>query len=190
MPAGLALLGVFLGLLFSFFLPFQRSSTMRVLITQPNAAGLDPYTAIKSTERVASSLSELIYTTTFFDNVLSQSKAIDASAFPQDERDRRKVWRKTIETAIAPGTGIMSVTAFHVDPAQARLIVEAVAREMATQVPNFFGYNIRVQIIDAALDSRWFARPHFLQNGLIGMLVGGLIGLTIILVRSLRRLTE
>jgi capsular polysaccharide biosynthesis protein len=190
LPVGLALTGGILGVLFSFLLPFQRASTVRVFITQPNAAGLDPYTAIKSTERVASSLSELIYTTTFFDNVLSQAKEIDPTHFPQDDQDRRELWRKTIETSITPGTGIMTITAFHVDPSQARLIVDGVAREMATQTPTYFGYNIRVQIIDAPLDSRWFARPKFGENAFIGAAIGGLLGMMLILMRMLRRIGE
>lgn len=190
LPFGLGCIGLVLGVLFSFLLPFQRASTMRVLITQPSAAGLDPYTAIKSTERVASSLGELVYTTTFFDNVLSQTKQIDLSYFPQDEQDRRKLWRRTIETSIAPGTGIMTMSAFHRDPAQARLIVDGVAREMARQTPNYFGYNIRVQIIDAPLDSRWFARPQFGQNTLIGLGAGFLLGLVLLLMRGVRNLAE
>lgn len=190
LPLGLAVIGLVLGILFSFLLPFQRASTMRVLITQPSAAGLDPYTAIKSTERVASSLSELVYTTTFFDNVLSQNKEIDTSYFSQDEQDRRNLWRKTIETSIAPGTGIMEISAFHRDPAQARLIVDGVAREMATQTPNYFGYNIRVQIIDAPLDSRWFARPQFGANALIGLAAGLLLGIVLMLMRNLRGIGE
>ncbi len=190
LPVGLAVLGLVFALLFSLILPFQRSSTVRVLITQPTASGLDPYTAIKSTERVASSLSELIYTTTFFDNVLSANAEIDKTYFPQDEYDRRRLWRQSIETAVTPGTGIMSLSAFHRDPAQARLIVDGVAREMATQTPTYFGYNIRVQIIDAPLDSRWFARPEFVQNGALGAGLGALLGLTIILWRTLRRMIE
>ncbi len=183
LPLGLAVMGLVLALLFSLLLPFQRASTMRVLITQPSAAGLDPYTAIKSTERVASSLAELIYTTTFFDSVLSQAKGVDANYFPQDEQDRREAWRKTIETSITPGTGIMTVSALHRDPAQARLIVDAVTRQMAAQTPNYFGYNMRVQIIDAPLDSRWFVRPQFGQNGLVGFMIGLLFGLILVLVR-------
>ncbi len=190
LPIGLAIVGAVLGLLFSFLLPFQRSSAVRVFITQPSATGLDPYTAIKSTERVASSLSELVYTTTFFDNVISQSKNIDGTYFPQNEYDRRKLWRDTVETSITPGTGIMSIMAFHRDAAQARLIADAVAREMATQVPNYFGYNIRIQIIDAPLDSRWFARPRFAQNASIGGLAGLLLGVMTLLLRALRRAGE
>ena len=61
----MAILGAGLALLFSLITPLQYSSTVRVLIIQPNATGLDPYTAIKSTERIATSLSELVYTSTF-----------------------------------------------------------------------------------------------------------------------------
>jgi len=53
----LTLLGALLALGASFAQPLRYSSTERVLITQTNATGLDPYTAIKSTERIAQNLS-------------------------------------------------------------------------------------------------------------------------------------
>lgn len=84
----------------------------------------------------------------------------------------------------------MTISAFHRDAAQARLVVDGVAREMATQTPNYFGYNIRVQIIDAPLDSRWFARPQFGQNALIGLAAGLLLGIVLALMRGLRTLGE
>lgn len=179
-----ALLG-FAGLVFALvvtlFIPRAYSSTVRVLITQPNVTGLDPYTATKSTERIASTLSELVYTTTFFDNTLAQAKAFDATFFPTDERDRRKAWRKTIETATTPGTGIMTVTAYHPDRAQAQVLVDAATRELAVEAPNFFGYSARVQVIDSPLPSRWFARPAYLMDALFGLLLGLFVGVAWVL---------
>lgn len=161
---------------------------MRVFITQPSAAGLDPYTALKSTERIAVSLSELIYTTTFFDNALSRVSGLERGYIPDTERARRKWWRKTITTSIVPGTSLMTVTAFHVDPAQARLLAEAVAREIVAQVPNYFGYNIRAQIMDTPLDSRWFVRPYFFTNGFIGAALGALLGFIFVLLSQARKI--
>ena len=152
-----------------------------MLITQPNVAGLDPYTATKSTERIASTLSELVHTTTFFDNATAQAKSFDVSFFPTDEHLRRKAWNKAIETAATPGTGIMTIKAYHPDRAQARVLVEAVARELAVEAPNFFGYSARVQVIDAPLPSRWFARPAFLANALFGLLIGFFVGVAWVL---------
>lgn len=168
--------GLFFSLVIALFVPRVYSSSARVLIIQPNVAGLDPYTATKSTERIAGTLSELVHTTTFFDNALAQTKAFDATFFSTDERARRKAWRQAIETATTPGTGIMTVTSYHPDRAQARVLVEAVARELAVETPNLFGYNARVQVIDAPLASRWFARPAFFSNALFGLLLGLLVG--------------
>lgn len=173
------------GLIFAFgvalVIPRAYSSTARVLITQPNVSGLDPYTATKSTERIATTLSELVYTTTFFDNALTQAKGFDASYFPTDERTRRKAWRKAIETSAKPGTGIMTVVVYHPDRAQARILVDAATRELATEAPNFFGYNARVQVIDSPLESRWLARPAFLADSIFGLLLGLFVGVAWVL---------
>jgi uncharacterized protein involved in exopolysaccharide biosynthesis len=179
-----SVLGIFFAVLFSFATPLQYSSSVRVLITQPNVTGLDPYTALKSTERIAGSLSELVYSTTFYNNVVSQAQGLDATYFPTDEYAQRQAWRKTVATTITPGTGIMNVTAYHPNRQQARILVAAVARELAVEAPNFFGYSVRVQVIDSPLDSRWFARPDFVVNGFFGLFIGLLLGIAWILVRG------
>ncbi len=189
-PLWLALIGALVALGFSLASPLRYGSTMRVLITQPNAAGLDPYTAIKSTERIAANLSELIYTTTYFNNVLAQAQGFDASYFPTDEYQRRKLWKESVETQLVPGTGIMALSGFHPKRGQARILVDAAARELALETPNYFGYNVRVQVVDSPLDSPWFAKPRFLQNALIGALAGFLLGLGWILAKMGAKIGE
>ena len=68
-----SLLGTFLAILFSFVAPLQYSSSVRVFVTQPTATNLDPYTASKATERIAATLSELVYSTTFLNNALDNA---------------------------------------------------------------------------------------------------------------------
>ena len=129
--------GLVLATLCSFLFPLQYASTVRVLITQPNATGLDPYTAVKSTERIASSLSELIGTTSFYDHVI-QTEGVDQSYYTGlDEHARRERWQKTIVSSIAPGTGILTLAAYHEQRTQARLLVDASARELANEAPGF-----------------------------------------------------
>ena len=181
-----AALGALLALAFSLVTPLQYSSTVRLLITQPNATGLDPYTAIKSTERIATSLSELVYTTTSFNDILAQAKGFDPTYFPTDEINKRKMWSRAIEIAVTPGTGIMSVTAFHPNRDQARLLVDATANEIAAQAPGYFGNIVHVQVIDSPLDSRWYARPNFVSNGLFGFFIGLLLSLAWVLTKMTR----
>lgn len=167
-------LGAVLALAFSFAQPLRYSSTERVLITQTNTAGVDPYTAIKSTERIAQNLSEIIYTTSFFNAVMSKAQ-VDPSYFPDDEIAKRKKWRSTIETSVSAGTGVMSIVAYHTNRDQATELVVRVAQEIANLAPNYFGFSVRVQIIDDPLPSRFFAKPDFAKNTLFGAVVGFLL---------------
>jgi capsular polysaccharide biosynthesis protein len=169
------LLGLVLALGFSLVQPLRYSSTVRLLITQTNVSGLDPYTAVKSTERIAQNLSEVIYTSSFFSAIIS-SETIHRNYFPVDEIKKRAAWRDTVSTAVTPGTGVMSVTAYHTDRSQATAIALRVAQEVANQAPNYFGYSVRVQVIDDPLPSRFFAKPDFVSNGLMGLIAGFLIG--------------
>lgn len=165
------LVGAVLALGFSLAQPLRYSSTERILITQTNATGLDPYTAIKSTERIAQNLSEIVYTSSFFNAVMAKAN-VDKSYFPQDEISKRKKWRDTIETSVVPGTGIASIVAYHPKREQATEYAVRVAQELVNITPNYFGYSVRVQIIDDPLPSRFFTKPDFFRNILLGAVAG------------------
>lgn len=166
-----AFLGLVLALGFSLVQPLRYSSTVRLLITQTNVAGLDPYTAVKSTERIAQNLSEVVYTSSFFNAVMADG-SVDRAYFPADEISKRTLWRDTVETAVTAGTGVMSVTAYHPKREQATQLAIRISQEIANQAPNYFGYSVRVQVIDDPLPSRFFAKPDFIRNGLMGAMVG------------------
>lgn len=177
-----SILGAIFALVFSFITPLQYSSTVRLLITQTAGSITDPYTSLKFTERIASDLSELLYSSTFADSILKSAKDLDLARFPSDEYNKRKTWQKTIETTVTPGTGILTVIAYHPVRQQARILVEASSRELAAQAPNYFGSGVRVQVIDSPLDSRWYARPAIPENMLLGFGIGLFLGLAWILM--------
>lgn len=176
-------IGIVLATGFSLVQPLRYSSTVRLLITQTNLTGLDPYTAVKSTERIAQNLAEVVYTSSFFNSVVSSEK-IDRAYFPQDEIEKRQTWRETVETAVVPGTGVMNVIAYHTSRDQATELAVRVAQEMANQAPNYFGYSVRVQIIDDPLPSRFFAKPNFIRNAAFGATVGFLLATVWVLGRG------
>ncbi len=179
------LLGTALAIGFSAAQPLRYSSTERILITQTNAAGVDPYTAIKSTERIAQNLVQIIYTSSFFNAVMAKAQ-ITQGYFPTDEISKRELWRKTIEAQVSADTGVMSVIAYHTDRAQAQELAVRVAQELATIAPNYFGYSVRVQIIDDPLPSRFFAKPDFLTNAAFGAAAGFLLGMAWVLGQTRR----
>ncbi|MEN9558360.1 MAG: hypothetical protein RL141_729 [Candidatus Parcubacteria bacterium] len=174
------LLGLILALAFSLVQPLRYSSSVRLLVTQSNSSGLDPYTAIKSTERIAQNLGEIVYTSTFFEAIMGDSSVLRAY-FPEDEITKRQAWRNAISTYVAPGTGVMTVTAYHTNRDQAATLAVRTAQQLAVEAPNYFGFSIRVQVIDAPLPSRWFAKPDFLTNAAYGCIAGFLLGLAWVL---------
>lgn len=184
--AAATLIGVLLAVIFSLAQPLRYSSTERLLITQTNIVGIDPYTAIKSTERIGQNLTELIYTTSFFNSVMSKAQ-VDQAYFPQDEISRREKWKSAIDASIVSGTGIMTITAYHTSRAQAQELAVRVAQELVAITPNYFGYSVRMQIIDDPLPSRFFAKPDFVKNGLFGAVAGLLLGSAWVLGRIGKR---
>ncbi len=181
-----SILGAILALCLSFLQPLQYASTVRLLITQTTSSAVDPYSALKFTERIAGSLSELLYSSTFANNILQSAKGLDQSYFPQTEYNKRKLWQKTVEAGVSPGSGILTVVAYHPRRDQAKIIVESASRELTLQAPNYFGNNVRVQVIDAPLDSRWYAKPNIPKNVFLGFGVGLFIGLAWLLTRPRR----
>ncbi len=166
-----AVLGAVLAAGVALAFPWKYSSSMRLLVVQANVAGLDPYTALKSTEQIATNVRELVYTSLVANRVLSETPELDAASFPQDEYRRRKAWQEAVEVGVTPGTGIINLTVYHPDREQARLLVQGVARQVIEKTPNF-GYNAQAQIIDTPLPSRWIARPNLLQAAAYGAIIG------------------
>lgn len=172
----MTLAGLILALALSFIQPFKYSSTVRMLITQTNPTGLDPYTAVKSTERIAQNLRELIYTSAFFANVTGD-ESVDRAVFPKDEIEKRKTWKDTIDAEVSPGTGVMVITAYHQNRDQATILATRTAKEIESEAPTYFGFSVKAQTIDSPLPSRFFAKPDFVKNGLFGTACGLLLGL-------------
>ena len=182
-----ALLGGLLAGGFSLLQPVRSAASARIIFTEAGASGLDPYTALKASERLAQSLSELLYSSTMFENILLRAHGFDAKYFPADELERRALWHQTIWSSVAAGTGLMTVTAYHPNAEQARLLVQAAADELVDKAPIFFGAGVRAQIVDPAVVWPGIARPDYLKNVTLGALAGLLLGLGWLLVRNFKR---
>jgi len=187
---GLGITGALLAFALSFLQPLQYSSTVRLLITQPGSVNVDAFTVLKSNERIAQNLSQLLRTSTFFENILAQAPGVDAEYFPSEEYERRRTWNRTVSTSVDTGSGLMTVSVYHRDVAQARSLVIAASNEIAKQAPNYFGSAIRVQVIDSPLDSNWYAKPNFLNNAMYGLFTGIMLGILWSLLRKSERTVE
>lgn len=181
------LLGLILSLIISFVQPLRYSSTARLLILQNIGSSVDAYTASRSEERIAENLSTIIYTSTFFDQVLNAGFDISENIFPDEASKRRKVWEKTVSATVSRGSGLLTISTFHQDIRQAEQIVRAVAFVLTDRVGEFTsGGNVQVRLIDAPLNSRWPVRPNIPVNMLSGFFLAGFVGVGYVLLQSER----
>lgn len=179
------LLGLVLSLIISFVQPLEYSSTARLLILQNVGSGVDAYTASRSEERIAENLSTIVYTSTFFEQVMDSGFDVDDGAFPRDDSKRRRAWRRTVSATVARGSGLLTLRAFHQDVRQAEQIVRAVAFVLTDRVGEFTsGGNVQVRLIDAPLNSLWPVRPNVLANLVSGFVLAGFVGVAYVMLES------
>ncbi len=182
-----AVCGLLLGVALSFIRPLEYSSSIRLLITQESISS-DAYSASRSAERVADDLAQIVYTTTFFDQVLQSRFGVNEAQFPSADAKpakRRKIWNKMIGTSVARGTGLLSVSVYNHSPEQAKLISEAIAFVLTQQGWRYTsGGNISVRLVDNPLVSRYPVRPNIPANAFVGLVIGALAGGAFVLLRS------
>lgn len=158
---------------------------MRLLVLQDLGVSTDAYTASRSEERIAENLSTLVYTSTFFDQVVTSGFQIDTSTFPKDDRKRRKEWSKTVDATVTHGTGLLTITAYDTDVFQAEQLVRAVAFVLTDHAKDYTsGGGVQVRLVDAPLNSRWPVKPNILANVISGLFLGVLAGGLYVLVEG------
>lgn len=181
------LLGLVLAMIVSFIQPLKYSSTARLLMLQDVGSGVDAYTASRSEERIADNISTLIYTSTFFDEVMSSGFSIDESTFSDDDSRRRKEWGQTVRATVSRGSGLLTITAYHQDVTQAEQIVRAIAFVLTDRVDEYTsGGDVEVSLVDAPLNSRWPVKPNVLVNILSGFVLGVFVGIGYAIVQTER----
>jgi capsular polysaccharide biosynthesis protein len=183
----LAFVGLVVALLVSFLQPLRYSSTVRLLILQENSSSLDAYTASRSTERLAENLATIVYTTSFFNQVMSAGFDIDQSVFPSREDKKRKTWGKMVSTSVSRGNGLLTVSIYHTEVTQAEQIINAVAYVLTQKAGEYLsGSQVVVRVVDSPLNSRWPARPNIPANAFSGLVLGGLAGVGYVLLQAER----
>lgn len=172
----------------SFVRPLEYSSTMRLLIIQKASVNLDPYTAIRSAESIADNLSQVIYTSVFYDKVTTAGFSIDRAYFNPNETKRREQWSKMVSTQVAHNSGFLQVTVYHKDKEQASEIARAVAYVLTTEGNKYIGgHDLDIQLVDTPLQSRFPVRPNIPLNAFLGAVIGVVMSSLYLVVGEARR---
>ena len=160
-------------LIVSLLLPQKYRADAQVFIIPSSGHGTDPYTAIKSTEKVAENIVHLVKTDDFYNKVIASGVGLDTAQFDTvSVRKRRKAWQKTIDARVIFGTGIVQISTYHTDQVQAKAYARAAANALSTRSIEYVGQFVGVKLVNNPIVSRWPARPNLVINIVIGLLIG------------------
>mgnify|MGYP001607110026 CR=1 FL=1 len=180
------LLAALVSLLVSLFFPLEYRADAQVLIISQSRSGVDPYTVVKSAERVGENVSAVMKTNDFFEKVTRQEGyTLDLSRFENiPERVKRKRWQKTVESSVVYGTGVLGISAYHEDAEQAAQFAGAAADTLAARGWEYVGGDVTIKVVNRPVATRFPVRPNLLANAVLGFLSGIILVYILLLKRG------
>jgi capsular polysaccharide biosynthesis protein len=168
---------VVLALIVSLLQPFQYAANTKILIIQKQDKNLDAYTATKSAERIGKNLVNVLYTSSFYNEVIESSEDI-SNHFPADGQERRKAWKKNVKADVIPETGILEINVYDMDKAYATQLVKAISYVLVSKGSDYHGggTDVEIKIVDDVLLSKYPVRPNIALNAVLALVIGFLIG--------------
>ena len=172
-----------LSLLASLLFPLEYRADAQVLIIPQSRYGVDPYTVVKSAERVGENIVAIMKTDDFYQKVIIQSGlTLDTSRFADvSERVKRKRWQMAVKASVVYGTGIVNISAYHAQPDEAKAFAAAAAGTLAAKGWEYVGGDVTIKVVNPPVVTRWPARPNLAVNALAGF-VAGVIGAVVFLI--------
>lgn len=164
-------------------IPLQYRADAQVLIISDSRYGVDPYTASKSAERVGENLAQVVQTSDFYNKVFAFSTSqLDQSPYQNiTEAKRRKLWQKNVEASVVFGTSVMTFSAYHENPDEARRMSGALAQTMITYAKDYVGGDIQMRVVNQPVVSEYPVRPNIPMQLVFGAVLGVLFAAFIVL---------
>lgn len=178
-----ALAGVGISLLF----PLEYRADAEVFIISKSRYGVDPYTIVRSAERIGENIAQVMGSDDFYEKVKANTEFPINEAYFEDatltDRLRRKRWEKSVQASVVFGTGSLQVSAYSRNPAEASALARAVVETLAARGWEYAGGDVTIKVVNAPIVSRFPVRPNIPFNALMG----GLAGMAWMAVAVLRR---
>ena len=168
-----ALASLFITLAF----PLKYRADAQVLIIAKSRTGVDPYTIVKSAERIGENISQVVGTNDFYEKVRLQSSSnFDWSLFEKmTEKDKRKLWQKEANTSVVYGTGVLNINTYHKDKTQAKELADAVANTLVSRGWEYVGVDVTIKVVNDAVVTNWPVKPNLVINTILGFIAGVLV---------------
>jgi len=164
------------------FFPLEYRADSQVFLISKSRYGVDPYTVVKSAERVGENIAQVMKTGDFYEKVIAQEGyLIDKTPFENiSERELREKWTKTIDASVVYGTGVLNISTYSVDPNQAKQLSAAALAALTNRGWEYVGGDVTIKVVNEPIVTRFPVRPNLLVNMGLGFIIGA--GLMIFLV--------
>lgn len=149
-------------ILIAFQQPFKYRTDSQLLIVQERQGVVDAYTASKSSEYLSRVLASVVTSNSFFNKVTASSPSINNGYFGTVPKDQIKKWEKTVSARNINDTGIIAVSVYHPNKAEAEKIAGAVNYILMTEHSAYDGANesVKVRMINQPVTSSFPIEPN------------------------------
>lgn len=171
------IIGAVVAGIFTALFPLYYRADAQVLIITRSRLSADPYTIVKSAERVGESIALVLTSHDFYTKVIRQPGfTIDTQWFEQgSEKKRRKRWEKTIRASVVYGTGILNVSAYSTNRDQAKAIAGSAVSALVNESGEYTSGDLNFKVLNDPLVTRFPVRPNVAVNMLLGAIVAVLL---------------
>lgn len=175
------IISVFAGGL-TFLWPLQYRADTQVLIISKSRYGVDPYTVVKSAERVGENLVQIMKTDDFLAKVrATPNYSFNWSTFDGlNDRQKRRTWPKMVTGSVVYGTGVLNVSAYDQNPETAKQLAGAVAQTLTDKAWEYVGGDVILKTVNVPVATRFPSKPNPLVNAGVGFLAGVLLAALIV----------
>jgi len=171
------LLSVMMVLLISLIGPLKYSVRSRLLVIQ-NTGNTDVYSLSRSNEYLGNLLAEVVYSSSFYEQVRASKYNIDRNYFVGNYNQQLKTWQKTVNTRSQGDTGIIEVHVYHPNVNEAKKIALAVNDILINRNEEYQGgQNIKINIIDQPLASTYPTKPNIPYNTALAFFLSFILAL-------------
>lgn len=169
----------------------EYKSEVKLLVIQNQGQRLDAYTAARSAQTIGEVISKMVYTSSFFDRVLTSQFDIEDD-FGTDLEDRREKWEDRVRVRLSDETGSVQIKVYHEDRKQAEQIAFGIAHTMINYGEHYHGggSQIEIKMVDMPVTSEKTVRPNILLNTVAGLGLGLLLSIVIIVLMGSNRIEE
>lgn len=168
--------------------PLEYRADAQILIVSKSRYGIDPYTAVKSAERVGENVVQVLASDVFYQSVLEEAEPGAPTTYfseAPNDRERRKRWEKAVNASVVYGTGVLNVSVYATTKEGAVALSKAVADALVNRVADYIGGDVSLKIINAPVPTNVPVRPNIPLNIGIGF-VAGLFLSAVVVIRRYR----